>query len=72
MQEVCCLPLVADKINIKILRKNDLHENEIYKGEFCTSNLSKSIETCSSSVSSLYSIKKKFEERVVHYIYPDF
>ena len=58
--------------NIKILRKSDLHENEIYKGEICTSNLSKRIETCSSSVSSLYSIKKKIEERVVHNIYPDF
>lgn len=48
--------------NIKILRKSDLHKNEIYRGEFCTSSLSKSIETCSSSVKSLYSIKKKLKK----------
>ena len=51
--ETHCRPLVDNEI----LRKSRLHENEIYKRGFDTSNSSKIIETSSSSsVSSLYSI----------------
>ena len=51
--ETHCRPLVDNEI----LRKSRLHENEIYKRRFDTSNSSKIIETSSSSsVSSLYSI----------------
>ena len=51
--ETRCRPLVDNEI----LRKSRLHENEIYKGEFGTSNSSKIIKTSSSSsVSSLLSI----------------